>query len=72
MYDIINIYFLTMYAYYRSVKGMNFKMKKVLFICALEKEGRQIAERLEMREISGGVFENKEKNQGLIITGMGK
>ena len=47
-------------------------MKKVLFICALEKEGRQMAERLEMREISDGVFENKEKNQDLIITGMGK
>lgn len=45
-------------------------MKKILFMCAMEKEGRQIAEKLEMKEIGDNLFENKEKR--LLISGIGK
>jgi nucleoside phosphorylase len=47
-------------------------MKNVLITCAMEKEGRQIAKKLQMIEISQDLFENKEKNQRLLITGIGK
>ena len=33
-------------------------MKKILFICAMEKEARQIANKLEMREVRFCLFEN--------------
>ena len=48
------------------------KMKKILFICAMEKEAKQIAEKLEMVEIENNIFENSEKNIRLLITGIGK
>ena len=38
----------------------------------MEKEGKQIAEKLEMKEISKGLFENKENGKRLLITGIGK
>ena len=47
-------------------------MKKILIVCAMEKEGKQIAEKLEMKEISKGLFENKENGKRLLITGIGK
>ncbi len=47
-------------------------MKNILFVIAMEKEAKQIAQKLEMKEISNNLFENKEKNQRLIITGIGK
>ena len=45
-------------------------MEKILFVCAMEKEGKQIAERLGMKEIDKNLFENNEKR--LLITGIGK
>ena len=47
-------------------------MKNILIVCAMEKEGKQIAEKLEMKEISKGLFENKENGKRLLITGIGK
>ena len=47
-------------------------MKNVLIICAMEKEARQIAKKLEMTEISNNLFENTESNKRLLITGIGK
>jgi len=47
-------------------------MKNILIVCAMEKEGKQIAEKLQMQLISDNLYENKEKNQKLLITGMGK
>ena len=38
------------------------KMKKILFICAMEKEAKQIAEKLEIVEIENNIFENSEKH----------
>ena len=45
-------------------------MEKILFVCAMEKEGKQLAEKLEMKEIDKNLFENGEKR--LLITGVGK
>lgn len=47
-------------------------MKNILIVCAMEKEGKQIAEELNMNEIARNLFENKDKNQKLLITGLGK
>lgn len=54
-------------------------MENILFICAMEKEGKQIAECLGMKEIDVGdertglkVFEKKDSNERLIISIMGK
>lgn len=47
-------------------------MKKILIVCAMEKEGKQIAENLVMKKISNNLFENEEKNKRLLITGIGK
>lgn len=47
-------------------------MKKVLFICAMEKEGKQIANKLKMNEINNKLFENEDKSIRLLITGIGK
>lgn len=47
-------------------------MKNVLIVCAMEKEGKQIAEELQMNNISENLYENVEKNQRLLITGLGK
>lgn len=47
-------------------------MKKILFLCAMEKEGKQIAKKMNMKEIEGNLFENKEENKRLLITGIGK
>jgi len=45
-------------------------MKNILFICAMEKEAKQIAQKLEMEEIKKNLYENKNKR--LLITGIGK
>lgn len=45
-------------------------MEKILFICAMEKEGKQIAKELEMKEIRKKLFENGNKK--LLISGVGK
>lgn len=45
-------------------------MRKILFICAMEKEAKQIAEKLEMKEINKNLYERGEKR--LLITGIGK
>ena len=45
-------------------------MEKILFVCAMEKEGKQLAEKLGMKEIDKNLFENGEKR--LLITGVGK
>lgn len=45
-------------------------MKNILFICAMEKEAKQIAQKLEMKEIKKNLYENKNKR--LLITGIGK
>ena len=47
-------------------------MKNILIVCAMEKEGKQIAEKLKMQEISKNLYENKETSQRLLITGTGK
>ncbi len=47
-------------------------MKKILFITAMEKEGKQIAGTLKMKEIEENLFENSEKGLRLLITGVGK
>lgn len=47
-------------------------MKNILFVIAMEKEAKQIAQKLEMKEVSNNLFENKEKNKRLLITGIGK
>ncbi len=47
-------------------------MKKILLICAMEKEAKQIVEALEMKELHLNLFENKTKNMQLLITGIGK
>ena len=47
-------------------------MKKILLICAMEKEAKQIVEALEMKELRLNLFENKTKNMQLLITGIGK
>lgn len=47
-------------------------MKNILFICAMEKEAKQIAEKLEMKEINKNLYENKNENKRLLITGVGK
>ena len=45
-------------------------MKNILFICAMEKEAKQIAQKLEMKQIKKNLYENKNKR--LLITGIGK
>ena len=47
-------------------------MKNILFICAMEKEAKQIAEKLEMKLINKNLYENKNENKQLLITGIGK
>ena len=54
-------------------------MNKILFVCAMEKEGRQIAEKLGMKDISNNeykneikLFENKDGNRRLLISLIGK
>ena len=47
-------------------------MKKILFVTAMEKEGKQIAKVLKMQEIEEKIFENSEKGLRLFITGIGK
>ena len=47
-------------------------MKKILIVCAMEKEGKQIAEKLDMKEINNNLYENEEKNKRLLISGIGK
>ena len=54
-------------------------MKNILFICAMEKEGKQLAEGLGMKEIGCGdertgllVFGNEDGSRRLIISRMGK
>lgn len=47
-------------------------MKNILFICAMEKEAKQIAEKLEMKEINKNLYENENENKRLLITGIGK
>lgn len=47
-------------------------MKNILIVCAMEKEGKQIAEKLKMKEISCKLYENAENNKRLLITGVGK
>lgn len=47
-------------------------MKKILYICAMEKEAKQIAEKLKMNEIQKNLYENKEDGKRLLITGIGK
>ena len=47
-------------------------MKNILYICAMEKEAKQIAEKLNMSEIENNLFENKDENKRLLITGIGK
>ena len=47
-------------------------MKNILFVCAMEKEGKQIAEKLKMKEIAHNLFENEEENKRFLITGIGK
>ena len=47
-------------------------MKKTLFVCAMEKEGKQIASKLGMEEKSSNLFVNEENGNELLITGVGK
>ena len=54
-------------------------MKNILFVCALEKEGRQLAEALGLKEIGSSsdrtglkLFESEDGSKRLIITCMGK
>lgn len=47
-------------------------MKKILFVCAMKKEGKQIAEKLEMKQVSEDLFESEDKKQALLLTGIGK
>ncbi|MBR3674020.1 MAG: hypothetical protein IKN65_07095 [Clostridia bacterium] len=47
-------------------------MRSILFVCAMEKEGKQIAEKLNMKEVAENLFENKEENKRILITGIGK
>lgn len=47
-------------------------MKNILIVCAMKKEGQQIAEKFGMREIENGLFENSETNKRLLIIGIGK
>lgn len=47
-------------------------MKSLLLVCAMKKEGKQIAKKLNMKEVAENLFENKEENKRLLITGIGK
>ena len=38
----------------------------------MEKEGKQIAEKLKIKEIAHNLFENEEENKRFLITGIGK
>lgn len=46
-------------------------MKKILFICAMEKEAFRIARKLDMNQIENTLFEN-DNGVRLLITGIGK
>ena len=45
-------------------------MKKILIICAMEKEAKYIAQELKMKKIKENLYENK--NIELLISGIGK
>ena len=47
-------------------------MKNILIVCAMGKEGAQIAEKLGMKAISEELFENVTGDKRLLITGIGK
>ena len=47
-------------------------MKNILFICAMKKEGIQIAEKLQMKEVSNNVYRTDDGLKSLLLTGMGK
>ncbi len=47
-------------------------MRNVLFVCAMEKEGKQLAEQMEMKEVSANIFENEDKSKRMLISGIGK
>ena len=47
-------------------------MKNVLFVCAMEKEGKQIAEKLKMYESADNLFETEDKSEKLLIASVGK
>ena len=47
-------------------------MKNILFICAMEKEGIQIAEKLQMKEVNKNVYRTDDGLKSLLLTGMGK
>ena len=47
-------------------------MKKILFVCAMKKEVKQIAEKLKMKQIKENLFESEDKKQTLLLTGVGK
>ena len=38
----------------------------------MEKEAKQIAQKLNMKEVGCNLFENETKNKRLLITGIGK
>lgn len=47
-------------------------MKNILFVCSMEKEGKQIAKQLNMKEEKNNLFINESTKQKLLITGIGK
>ena len=47
-------------------------MKNILFVCAMEKEGRQIAEKYAMKEIGERLFESEDGSKRLLVTLIGK
>ena len=47
-------------------------MKKILIVCAMEKEGIQIAEKLGMKKIDKGLYENEDGSERMLITLIGK
>ena len=47
-------------------------MNNILFVCAMNKEGNQIAQKLHMKGISNNLFESLDGKKRLLITGVGK
>lgn len=47
-------------------------MKNILYICAMEKEAKQIVKKMKMIEIEKNLFENKDEGKRLLIIGIGK
>lgn len=47
-------------------------MKNVLFVCAMEKEGKQLAEKMKMRKFADNIYEDEDKSKRLLISGIGK